>query len=124
MTQDTSILLIAQPSNLRESLQVLLSAISGNRPVLLASNWPVEAISTREKLLVLVMLVLERGSLGTQASTLVTEIKSSLPQARLVVLVDTEQQQHAATFAGADRVWFKGALAAQMLVEIEMLINE
>ena len=124
MTQDASILLIAQPGKLRESLQVLLAAISGNRPVLLASNWPVETISAREKPLVLVMLVLERGSLGTQATTLVTEIKSRLPQARLVVLVDTEQQQHAATFAGADRVWFKGALAAQMLVEIEMLINE
>jgi hypothetical protein len=42
----------------------------------------------------------------------------------MVALVDTEQQRKAITSLGVDRVWFKGTLAAQMLAEIETLLNE
>jgi DNA-binding NarL/FixJ family response regulator len=72
---------------------------------------------------VLILVVMEPSSPRTDVNAVVAQIKARWPQTRLVVLVDTEQQRQAVTLAGADRVWFKGALAAQMLVEIEALLN-
>jgi DNA-binding NarL/FixJ family response regulator len=123
MTQTPSILLVAQPGHLRDSLQVLLTALSGGRQVVLANGWG-ETASAVNSQPDLALVVLEPGSQGSEEGADVAQIKSTWPQTRVVVLVDTEKQRQAIAFAGADRVWFKGALAAQMLVEIEALLNE
>lgn len=123
MTQEPSILIIAQPGHLRESLQVLLAALPGNHPVVVARDGLVKMLSTMSSHPVLLLVVLEPSSPGTESNAVVAQIKTRWPQTRLVVLVDTEQQRQAVTSAGADRVWFKGTLAAQMLVEIEALLN-
>lgn len=123
MTQEPSILIIAQPGHLRESLQVLLAALPGNHPVVVARDGLVEMLSAMSSHPVLLLVVLEPSTPGTESNAVVAQIKTRWTQTRLVVLVDTEQQHQAVTSAGADRVWFKGTLAAQMLVEIEALLN-
>jgi DNA-binding NarL/FixJ family response regulator len=124
MTQTPSILLIAQPGYLRDSLQVLLTALSGGRQVVLANSWSRETVSVVNSQPDLALVVLEPGSQGPEEGANVGQIKSAWPQTRLVVLLDTDKQRQAIAFAGADRIWFKGALAAQMLDEIEDLLNE
>lgn len=124
MTHTHSILLIAQPGHLRDSLQVILTALSGGRPVVLESGWPEEPLGSVNGLPVLVLAVLEPGSSENEVNAAITHIKIRWPQTRLVVLVDTEQQRQVVASAGADRVWFKGTLAAQMLAEIEVLLNQ
>jgi DNA-binding NarL/FixJ family response regulator len=123
MTQEPSILLIAQPGHLRDSLQVLLAALSGGRSIVLASVCMDETLDAMNSHPVLVLVVLEPGYQRTEETAVIAQIKARWPQTRLVVLVDTEQQRQAATSIGADRVWFKGTLASQMLVEIEALLN-
>ena len=123
MTQESSILLIAPPGHLRDSLQVLLAALPGSHPVAVTSGVQVETLSAMNHDPALVLLVLEPSGPGTQVDGFVAEIKTSWTHTQLVVLVDTEEQGQAVASAGADRVWFKGTLAAQMLVEIEALLN-
>lgn len=123
MMQEPSILIIAQPGHLRDSLQVLLTSLSGGLPILLANGWLVETLHVMKSQPVLVLVALEPASPKTEISAVVTQIKTRWPQTRLVALVDTEQQRQAVNSAGADRVWFKGTLAAQMLAEIERLLN-
>lgn len=121
MTQDSSILIIAQPGYLRDSLQVLLAALSEGRPVIMSSGRLGESINTVNSHPILVMVVLEPDIPGTEVSAAVAQVKTRWPETRLIVLVDSEYQ--AVTSYGADRVWFKGMLAAQMLVELEKLLN-
>lgn len=123
MAQEPSILIIAQPGYLRDSLQVLLAALPGDHPVVVARDGLVQTLSAMSSHPVLLLVVLEPSSPGLEVNAVVAQIKAHWPQTRLVVLVDTEQQRQAATLAGADRVWFKGTLAAQMLVEIEALLS-
>ncbi len=123
MIQESSIILIAPPGHLRDSLQVLLAALPGGHPIVVASGEQMEMLGTISRDPVLVLIALELSSPGTQVNVVVAEIKHRWVQTRLVVLVDTEQQHQAVTSAGADRVWLKGTLAAQMLVEIEALLN-
>jgi hypothetical protein len=121
--QKSSILLVAQPGHLRHSLQLLLTTLSGGRPVQVASSWQVETLNNVNVCPVLVVVVLGNGVLETEIGADLTQIKTRWPQTRLIVLVDTEQQRQIVSFTGADRVWFKGTLAAQMLVEIEELLS-
>ena len=123
MTQEPSILVIAQPGHLRDSLQVLLASLSGGRPVVVAGGVLVEKPGTMNSHPDLVLVVLEPGSPGAEDSEVAAKIKTHWPQTRLVVLVDTERQRQSMIAAGADRVLFKGFLAAQLLVEIEGLLN-
>jgi DNA-binding NarL/FixJ family response regulator len=122
--QEPTILVIAQPGHLRDSLQVLLAALSGGRPVVAADGVLVEKSSAMKSYPDLVLVVLEPGSPGTEDREVVAQIKNHWPQTRLVVLVDTERQRQSMIVAGADRALFKGILAAQMLVEIEALLND
>jgi DNA-binding NarL/FixJ family response regulator len=124
MTQDPLILLIAHPGSLRDSLRVLLTTISGSQPVIRANDGSEENLSAINGYPDLVLVVLEPDIAGTEENTDVTQIKIRWPQTRLVVLVDSEEQRQAITSTGVDRVWFTGTLAAQMLVEIEALLNE
>jgi hypothetical protein len=123
MTEETTILIIAPPGTLRDSLQILLAALPGNRSVIVTSGWLVESLRRNNHHPVLVLLVLEPGSSGAEVREVIAYIKTHWSQAALVVLVDTESQRQAVTSAGADRVWYKGTLAAQMLFEIEGLLN-
>jgi len=123
MAQKPFILIIAQPGYLRDSLQVLLAALPGDHPVIVARDGLVQTLSAMSGHPVLLLVVLGPSGPGLEVKAVVAQIKARWPQMRLVVLVDNEQQRQAVTLAGADRVWFKGALAAQMLVEIEALLN-
>jgi hypothetical protein len=123
VTQKPPILLVAQPGHLRDSLQLLLTTLSGGRPVRVASSWQVKALSNVNRHPALVVVVLGSGVLETEIGADVAKIKTRWPKTLLIVLVDTEQQRQAVTSIGADRVWFKGTLAAQMLVEIEELLS-
>jgi hypothetical protein len=123
MAQKPTILLVSQPGHLRDSLQVLLTSLSGTPRVVLEIGWSAKMIKAVKSHPVLVFVVMEPDCLEDVISTSVAQIKTHWPQTRLVALVDTEQQCQAATSAGADRVWFKGTLAAQILVEIEALLK-
>ena len=124
MRLEPAILLIARPGPLRESLQVLLTALPGSRPVVLLDGWLSETLREIQSEPVLVLVVFEPDSLETEVSAATAQVKNRWPHVPLIVLADMEQQHQAAASAGADRVWFNGTLAAQMLVEIEMLLNE
>jgi hypothetical protein len=95
MTQEPTILLMAQPGHLRDSLRVLLAALSGSHPVVLTSDWPVETLSAINGHPVLVLVILEPESPRTEVSAVVSQIKTRWPQTRMVALVDTEQQRKA-----------------------------
>lgn len=123
MTQTPSILIIAQPGHLRDSLQVLLTALSGDRQVVVANSWQLETPGVGNSHPDLVLVVLEPNSHGFEEEVDVAQIKTRWPKTQLIVLVDTEQQREAVASAGADRVWFKGTFAARMLDEIEALLN-
>lgn len=123
MMQEPFLLLIAQPGHLRDSLQVLLAALSGSSPMVVASDWPMGTTGVVGGHPNLILLVLEPGNPDEEASAMVSQIKTRWPQSRLVALVDTEQQRQVITSAGADHAWFKGTLAAQMLVEIEAFLK-
>lgn len=122
MAQKPTILLVSQPGHLRDSLQVLLKSLSGGPRVVLESGWSpkLEAVKSHP---VLALVVMEPDGLEDVVSTSVAQFKTHWPQTRLVVLVDSEKQHQASTSAGADRVWFKGTLAAQILIEIEALLK-
>lgn len=123
MKRTPPILLVAQPGHLRDSLQVLLTALTGDRPVVLANSWVGETARAVGGNPDLVLLVLEPDSQSFEGKADIAQIKVTWPQTRVVALVDTEQQGQAVASAGADRVWLKGRLAAQMLAEIEELLN-
>ena len=100
MTQKPTILLVAQPGHLRDSLQVLLTALSGGRLVVLANSWPVDTPSVMNGQPDLVVVVPEPGSQETEDNPDVAQIKTRWPLTRLAVLVDTEWQRQDAA-AGA-----------------------
>jgi hypothetical protein len=90
----------------------------------LLDGWLSETLREIQSEPVLVLVVFEPDSLETEVSAATAQVKNRWPHVPLIVLADMEQQHQAAASAGADRVWFNGTLAAQMLVEIEMLLNE
>lgn len=92
--------------------------------MVLANSWPSETPGVGNSHPDLVFVVLEPGIQGADEEADVAQIKTRWPQTQLIVLVDSEKQREAVASAGADRVWFKGTLAAQMLVEIEGLLNK
>lgn len=112
-----SVLVIARPGQLRDSLLVLLNAIPRIGRVEQADDVASALAMSRELRPALVLVDFDRP--GGETSS---RIKTAWPQARYVVLVDSEQACYDAESAGADAVLVKGVLASKLLAAIEDLL--
>jgi DNA-binding NarL/FixJ family response regulator len=117
----SSILIIARPGQLRDSLQVLLNSIIQMESIRLASDGPsaVDGKMNHPPALVLI----EFEPVHFNARQTLEQIRTVWPRTRTVVLVEDEQEHALAREAGADIVLLKGIRAASLLRRIEELIE-
>lgn len=115
MKNRMSALVIGPPGRLRDSLQVLLTAIPRIERVSQADDVPSAlAVGTESPAVV----VLADGDL---LATL-DRIRAGWPHAKCVALVDDEQELEVAQAAGADVVLLRGLSAAKLIATIEGLL--
>ena len=121
MTETLNIaFIVAKPGSLRSSLHALLSTLPQIEVVAEANGLSTLCrIGSRIKPdLVLIEADLIRTGLQKEMRSL----RNACPQAHCIVLVENEEQQHAAESSGANVVIFKGFRAAQLMKEIEALM--
>lgn len=115
-----SALIIAQPGQLRDGLQVLLAAIPPIKKVIQVEDVP-SALALRRQDPALVLL---NGDLpGDELVAALAQIKDEWAQAQCIVLVDDEQRYETAETGGADVVLMKGILASKFFATIEELLS-
>lgn len=122
MNSPTLALIAASPDSLRYSLQALLSGLPS-----IAAVQSVE--DTRSMLAVLTtaqpqLAVLDVNLLRRETRPLLALIKAIAPRTRMVVLVDTIEQQQALQAASVDVVLLKGYPAAELVASIERLLAQ
>ena len=122
MNDKGSALIIARPSQLRASLQVLLTTIPQIEQVDLVDSGPAALVLSVEYLPSLVLLDLNLSDYQT-ASTL-KQLKVKWPHSQYIVLVDTAPGKQLATSAKAAVILIKGAPAAKLLAAIEKLLSQ
>lgn len=122
MTTSALAFIIAAPTPLRYSLRALLTRLPQIDEVR-------EVDDVRSFLLALPLadprlIVLDATALHHESDQVLPEIKSAVPEARLVVLVDHIEQQQAVKAAIADRVLLKGYPAADLFASLEQLLTQ
>jgi DNA-binding NarL/FixJ family response regulator len=120
MSEQVVALVIAQPGQLRDSLQTLLTAIPRIDTVIGVNDcFTVLAMDMARH--PAVMLTDFDLPLDKTPPSLLT-LRANWPRMRWIALVDTEQQYQAARQIGADVVLLKGVLATRLLAAIEALL--
>jgi DNA-binding NarL/FixJ family response regulator len=116
-----SALIVADSTQLRESLLILLRAIPGIEAIDQVHDG--RSVLTISPGLEPTLVLLDYGLLRNGASRTLGRIKAKRPRARFVALVDSEKQVQRAQSAGADVVLMKGVRAARLLETIEGLLE-
>ena len=116
MTEKESLLIVAAPGRLRDSLEALLKTLSWLQIVEPADNQlsALERMSQYQPKLVL---------LDNETWNLLRSIKTLYPQVPCLALVNGFQQQQAAKSAGADITLLKGFVASELFTAIEKLLS-
>lgn len=116
MTQKESLLIVAAPGRLRDSLEALLKTLSWLHIVEPVDNKlsALEMMSQHQPKLVL---------LDNEAWNLLKSIKTLAPQVYCLALVNDLQQQQAAKNAGADLTLLKGFVASELFTAVEKLLS-
>ena len=117
----TSVLIVASPGELRESLQALLATLPRVGQVLVANDGA-GALSAIERNCP-ELLVVDGDIPAGNAHRLLERAKQECPESRFLVLVDSTAQLNEAESAGADRAVLKGYPASQLLRTASELIN-
>ena len=117
----SSVLIVASPGELRESLQALLATLPQVGQVLVANDGA-GALSAIERHCP-ELLVVDEDIPASNAHRLLERAKQECPESRLLVLVDSAAQLNEAESAGADRAVLKGYPASQLLRTASELIN-
>lgn len=121
MKNQISVLIIARPCHLRDSLRVLLTAIPQVGQVSQADDGPSALSMGAKHRPALVML--DSDLPNNELVTTLGRIKARWPQAHCIVLVDNVQEQQVAEAARADVVLVKGVLAARLFATVEELLS-
>jgi DNA-binding NarL/FixJ family response regulator len=116
MTQKESLLIVAAPGRLRDSLEALLKTLSWLHIVKPVDNKfsALEMMTQHQPKLVL---------LDNETWNLLKSIKTLYPQVHCLALVNGLQQQQAAKSAGADLTLLKGFVASELFTAIEKLLS-
>ena len=116
MTEKESLLIVAAPGRLRDSLEALLKTLSWLHIVEPADNKlsALERMNQYQPKLIL---------LDNETWSLLNSIKTLYPQVHCLALVNGLQQQRAAKSAGADITLLKGFVASELFAAIEKLLS-
>lgn len=118
---DSSVLIVASPGELREGLQALLATRSQTGRVRVAKDGA-EALSVIERSCP-GLLIVDGNIPASNVRRLLERAKKECPQSRCLVLVDSTAQLSEAESAGADRAVLKGYPASQLLRIVSELID-
>ena len=122
MKSQTSALIIAKPGPLRDSLQVLLTAIPLMGTVWQAVDGPTALLAGARHSPGLVLL--DDDLPGDRLLPTLEQIRAAWPHTRCIVLADDEQAHPPALDAGADAILLKGLLASKLFTTITELLCE
>lgn len=122
MMNGISVLVVAKPSPLRDSLAALLRSI----PSITVIQQADDAASALRMIEVdrPVLVLLDAGLPAGQAWSLLRQIKSRWPMTPCIVLTDTQQSRRRAEAAGANRALLKGFPAAKLSLMLEQLLQQ
>jgi len=122
MNTKGSVLIIARPSQLRASLQVLLTTIPQIERIDLVDSGPAALALSAEVLPTLVLLDL--NSPDDQTAATLKQLKAKWPHSQYIVLVDKEPGKQLTRSAKAEVILIKGVPAAKLLAAIEALLSQ
>ena len=120
--QRTSLLLVARPGSLRDSLEALLSTLPHIEAVDTRGLTPNTWEDGTDAHSVLVLVALEPGVSEAEMRLIVGRISIGLPWAPLIFLVNDVQQQEQAEAAGAATVLLTGIPAERLVTAIVRLM--
>ena len=122
MGNGISVLVVAKPSPLRDSLATLLGSI----PVITAVQQADDAVSGLRIIEVdrPALVLLDAGLPAGQAWSLLRQCKARWPTTPCIVLTDTQQSRKRAEAAGANRALLKGFPAAKLSLMLEQLLQQ
>lgn len=122
MPERRSVLVVAQPSPLRDSLTTLLLTL----PLISTVRHAGDAATALQLIDTLqpVVVVLDASLPGGDAWTLLRRIKGHRLTTTCLVLTDTTRVRRRAKAAGAHEVLLKGFPAAKLSVVLEQLIQQ
>ncbi len=115
-----SLLIVAQPGRVRDSLEVLLNSIPAMAHVR-ATDDIVLNEQTVENNRLSSLIVLDVNLTGERAWFLLKQLKEKQLTSKCIVLVESRKQQYRAKALGADAVLLKGFTASEIFVTIEKL---
>lgn len=122
MSSGMSVLVVAKPSPLRDSLAALLRSIPSITAVQQAGDAASGLHMVEMDLPALVLI--DAGLPAGQAWSLLRQIKSYWPATACIVLTDTQQSRKRAEAAGANRALLKGFPAASLSLVLEQLLQQ
>ena len=122
MKNHLAALLIDQPGPLRDGLEILLRAVSQIEKVNRANDIPSALAVDLDHLPILIVIVMNAAD--NKLSTSLHQIKSKWPQARIVILVDDEEQAQRLQGTCCDLVLIKGYPAPNLITAIERLLSQ
>lgn len=123
MKNHLAALLIDQPGPLRDGLQIVLEAVSQIEKVNHANDVP-SALLAADLYPLLSLIFVVVNAKDNALSNSLNQIKGKWPQARIVILVDDEEQCQRLQGACCDLVLIKGYPAAKLIVAIERLLSQ
>jgi DNA-binding NarL/FixJ family response regulator len=113
-------MIIAQPGQLRDSLQILLQTIPNMEFVVAAHDTPTALAMERHYCPALVLL--DMNLAVSNELPLLHQMKQRCPNVRTIVMVDAEAQRTLCETAHVDVVLVKGVLATRLVAIIEELL--
>lgn len=117
-----SVLVVAGPSALRDSLVALLKSIA-----LVATVQQAEDAASGLRMVEIshpALVLLDAGLPDGEAWSLLRQVQARWPLTQCVVLTDTAQLRRRAEAAGASRALLKGFPAAKLSLMLEQLLQE
>lgn len=120
--RDTTALIVAKPSQFREGLQAILTAIPQIKQVSQVDDAPSALKMAAQHDPALILLDFDLSSRGVLAATL-EQIKATWPHSQCIALVHNEPEDQIAKAAGADVVLMKGIPAAKLFAIVKELLS-
>lgn len=121
-TTDISVLIVARPDRMRDSLEILLKLMPQIEIVGRADNgdMALKLVDRHHPML----MILDTNLPEDQNWTVLKQVKMAFPQILCLVLVAVSDQRQAAEVAGADKTLLKGFRITEFFTAIEPLITK